>query len=134
MYWILKTEPKTFSFDDLHNAQTTMWDGVRNYQARNNLKSMKIGDLALIYHSVSEKSLVGIAKIIENATKDITAHEGDWVAVKVAFVRYLKKPISLAELKNDKRLESLSLIRQGRLSVCPVTHEQWQTIMALSES
>lgn len=133
MYWILKTEPSTFSLDDLCRAETTMWDGVRNFQARNNLKSMKVGDLALIYHSVSEKRLVGIAKVIEPATKDVTASDGDWVAVKVAFVRPLKNPISLAALKNEKGLLSLSLLRQGRLSVCPVSHDEWQIIMHMAE-
>lgn len=128
-FWILKTESSTYSFSDLEREKITVWDGVRNYQARNNLRLMNVGDTAMIYHSVGPKEIVGLALVTKPAFKDKTAKEGDWVAVEVKFLSALKKPITLAAIKGDARLKDLSLVKQGRLSVCPVTKMQWQMLM-----
>ncbi len=130
-YWILKTEPGAYSFDQLEKEKTTNWDGVRNYQARNNLRLMKVGDLALIYHSVGPKEIVGIARVSEEAFPDKTAKLGDWVAVKIEFGERLKRPITLRDIKENPKLENLSLIKQGRLSVCPVNSTEWRAILAM---
>lgn len=132
-YWILKTEPNTYSFSDLKRDQTTIWDGVRNYQARNNLKLMQAGDLAMIYHSVGPRELVGIAEVITPAFKDKTAQEGDWVAVEIKFVRPLKNPVNLTTIKADERLTGLSLVKQSRLSVGPVSEKDWKLLLELSQ-
>lgn len=131
-YWILKTEPKTYSFEDLERDRKTNWDGVRNYQARNNLRAMKRGDEVLIYHSVGPKELVGIGHVTKEAFADETASDGDWAAVEIQFQEWLKRPIKLAELKEQRALQDLSLIKQGRLSVCPVTSVQWKAIVKLA--
>ncbi len=131
MYWIIKTEPNTYSLEDLIKDKITAWDGVRNYQARNNLLAMKKNDLALVYHSVGPKTLVGIAKVVKTAYPDPTAKEGPWFCVDVSFYKRLKRPISLAELKSIPKLSQLSLVKQGRLSVCPVSEEEWNMILAL---
>lgn len=128
-YWILKTEPSTYSFDDLLRDKSTVWDGVRNYQARNNLKSMHIGDQCLIYHSVGPKELVGIAEVTHVAFQDPTTSDDRWVAVKIKPVCSLKHPITLAALKDHPVLANLSLVRQGRLSVCPVTAKEWRLMI-----
>lgn len=133
-YWIIKSEPNTYSFDDLERDQVTSWDGVRNYQARNNLKAMKLGDQAMVYHSVGPKELVGIAKVVKTAYPDPTASEGEWYAVDVAFQNYLTRPVKLGELKLISELSNLSLVRQGRLSVCPVTKKEWEIIEKLARS
>jgi predicted RNA-binding protein with PUA-like domain len=130
-YWLMKTEPSTFSLDDLQKAKKTGWDGVRNYQARNNLKAMKKGDLAFIYHSMADKAVVGIAKITKEFYPDPT--DKDWVAVEIAHERKLKKPVTLAQVKADKRLVNMALVRVSRLSVQPVKPEEFDLIVALSE-
>lgn len=132
-YWILKTEPSTYSIKDLKRDQETDWDGVRNYQARNNLKEMGVGDQAMIYHSVGPKEIVGIAKVIKVAYPDKTATKGDWVAVKVKFERELNKPIHLSTIKAEKFFANLSLVKQGRLSVCPVSEKEWERLLRLAE-
>lgn len=128
-HWILKTEPSSYSIADLKRDGKTIWDGVRNYQARNNLKSMKVGDLAMIYHSVGPREIVGIARVTKGAFDEATNDKGDWVAVEVEFSEELKQTISLQTLKQDASLQDLSLIKQSRLSVCPVTKEQWLKIL-----
>ncbi len=133
-YWILKTEPTTYSFENLVTDKTTCWDGVRNYQARNNLSAMKIGDLAMIYHSVGPKELVGIAKVIKSSYPDPSATEDVWVAVDIAFQKYLARPVKLLELKSIPELCDLSLVRQGRLSVCPLSKIEWDIILSLAKS
>ena len=133
-YWIIKSEPNTYSFDDLKKDKVTSWDGVRNYQARNNLNAMKVGDLAMVYHSVGPKELVGIAKVVKAAYPDPTALGGMWYAVDVAFQNYLVRPVTLSELKLIPELSNLSLIRQGRLSVCPVSKKEWDVIEKLSRA
>ncbi|HEY8936756.1 MAG TPA: EVE domain-containing protein [Cyclobacteriaceae bacterium] len=130
-YWLMKSEPSTFSFDDLVRDKKTGWDGVRNYQARNNLKAMKKGDLAFIYHSNEDKAIIGIAKITKEFYPDPADKE--WVAVEIAPVRKLKKPITLAQVKSNKKLADMALVRVSRLSVQPVKADEFDLIIALSE-
>ena len=129
-YWILKTEPGTYSLENLKKDEWTFWDGVRNYQARNNLKAMKKGDHCMIYHSVGPKEIVGTAKVIKPAYADPKAVE--WVNVDLEYESELKKPVKLAELKEHETLKDISLVRQGRLSVCPITKDDWDAIMKLA--
>jgi predicted RNA-binding protein with PUA-like domain len=126
-YWILKTEPETFSWQDLLTTGWTHWDGVRNYQARNNLKSMAVGDIALIYHSVSSKALVGLAHITQAAYPDPTDEK--WVAVRVEPLKPLNHLLTLADMKADEQLSEIALIKQGRLSVVPLCKEAFQHIL-----
>jgi predicted RNA-binding protein with PUA-like domain len=131
-YWLVKTEPDTFSWDDLVRDKKTVWDGVRNFQARNNLKGMKNGDLAFFYHTGDEKAIVGIGKIIKEGYPE--PKDKDWLAVDIAPDRKLKKPVTLAQIKADKRLTNMVLVRASRLSVQPVRAEEFDLIMALSET
>ena len=133
-FWIIKTEPTTYSLDDLEQDQRTCWDGVRNYQARNNLRLMKKGDLAMVYHSVGPKELVGIVEVTKAAYPDPTAEIGDWSAVDVKFKRRLSKKVNLSEIKATPSLKDLALVRQGRLSVVPVTDPQWRILLKLAHS
>lgn len=130
-YWLMKTEPSTFSWDDLVRDKKTGWDGVRNFQARNNLKAMKKGDLAFIYHSMDDKAVVGIAKITKENYPD--PKDKDWVAVEISPEKKLKRPVTLAEVKADKRLVDMVLVKSSRLSVQPVTAAEFDMIVALSE-
>jgi predicted RNA-binding protein with PUA-like domain len=129
-YWLLKTEPDTFSWDDLVKDKKTTWDGVRNFQARTHLKAMKKGDTAFIYHTGDEKSIIGIAKVLKDGYPD--PKDKDWVVVDLASETKLKKPISLAQIKADKRLSDMVLVRASRLSVQPVKPEEFDLIIALS--
>lgn len=133
-FWIIKSEPNTYSFADLERDKKTCWDGVRNYQARNNLNLMNIGDLALVYHSVGPRELVGIALVVKKAHPDPTADDPAWVAVDVKFEKWLKHPVTLEQIKLEPRLSSLALVRQGRLSVCPVSEKEWKILLDMSES
>lgn len=130
-YWILKSEPTAYSFDDLIKDGHTMWNGVRNYQARNNLKSMKTGDMCLIYHSVGPKEIVGSASVIKEAYPDPTTADLNWVAVDIKFDKKLKTPVTLQQLKNHHKLNDLSLVKQSRLSVCPIRKSDWDIIQQL---
>ncbi len=130
-YWLLKTEPDTFSWDDLVRDKKTGWDGVRNFQARSHLKAIKKGDLAFVYHTGEEKSVVGIAKITKDNYPDPTDNE--WVAVEIAPVNKLKNPVTLAQIKADKRFTNMVLVKASRLSVQPVKKEEFDMIVALSE-
>jgi predicted RNA-binding protein with PUA-like domain len=130
-YWLMKSEPSTFSYDDLVRDKKTGWDGVRNYQARNNLKAMKKGDLAFFYHSNEDKAIIGIAKITKEFYPDPTDKE--WVAVEIAPVRKLKKPVTLAQVKSNKKLTDMALVRVSRLSVQPVKADEFDLVIALSE-
>lgn len=132
-YWLVKSEPFKFSFDQLLNDKKTMWDGVRNYQARNNLQAMKKGDLLLFYHSNEGKEVVGIAKVAKEHYPDPTADEGKWVVVDVEPVKKLKKTVGLQQIKEDKMLADIALIRQSRLSVIPLKKEEFDRILELSE-
>jgi len=130
-HWLLKTEPDTFSWDDLVRDKKTGWDGVRNFQARSHLKAMKKGDLAFVYHTGEEKSVVGIAKVTKENYPD--PKDNEWVAIEIAPVSKLKKPVSLAQIKADKRFTNMILVKASRLSVQPVKKEEFDMIVALSE-
>ena len=131
-YWLLKSEPFKYSWEQLEKDKKTFWDGVRNYAARNNLRAMKKGDLAFFYHSNEGLEIVGIAKIIKEAYQDPTTKEEAWVAVDVAPFKKLKKPVTLAQIKSDKRLQNIALVKLSRLSVQPVTSEEWDLIIELA--
>ena len=130
-HWLVKSEPETYSWGDLVKDGKTMWDGVRNYQARNNMQQMQPGDLVLFYHSVSEKAIVGIAKVDKAAYPDPTAKEGNWVVVDLIPYRDFKEPVTLEQIKKDKRLENIALLRQSRLSVMPLKPEEFDVLLAL---
>lgn len=130
-HWLFKTEPGTYSWDDLVKDKKTVWDGVRNFQARNNLKAMKKGDLAFIYHSGDDKAIVGIAKISKEGYPE--PKDNEWIAVDIIPDKKLKNSISLAQIKADKRLTTMTLVRAARLSVQPVTKEEFEIIRGLSE-
>ena len=129
-WWLVKSEPEAYSFAQLQKDGSTAWTGVRNFQARNNLRAMRVGDPVLFYHSVSDKQVVGVARVAKEAYPDATATEGDWSAVDLEPVRPLAKPVSLDALKADAITKDLPLIRQSRLSVTPVTKEQFDRIVA----
>lgn len=133
--WLMKTEPGEFSFDDLVRDGKTVWDGVRNFQARNNLKAMKKGDRVLIYHSVTEKALAGIAEVSKEAYPDPTDNPKQaWVVVEIKPIRALTRKITLAEIKNNDALQEIPLIRQSRLSVMPLDQSTYDDLLALSEN
>jgi predicted RNA-binding protein with PUA-like domain len=131
-YWLIKSEPFKYSWEQFEKDKSTFWDGVRNYAARNHLRAMKKGDQAFWYHSNEGLEIVGIAKVIKEAYPDPTADDETWSAVDFAPLKKLKKPVGLAQIKTDKRLENMALVRLGRLSVQPVTDEEWKIIMELS--
>lgn len=131
-YWLLKSEPFKYSWEQLEKDKKTFWDGVRNYAARNNLRAMKKGDLAFFYHSNEGLEIVGIVKIIKEAYQDPTTKEEAWVAVDVAPFKKFKKPVTLAQIKSDKRLQNIALVKLSRLSVQPVTSEEWGFIIELA--
>lgn len=133
-YWLIKQEPSAFSWDDFVADGIARWDGVRNYQARNNLRAMKQGDLAFFYHSVTGKEVVGIAKVVKEAYPDPTAEKGDWSCVDFKPVKPMKKSVPLADIKEAEKLEHLPLIRHSRLSVMPVTKAEFETILKLGET
>lgn len=134
-YWLMKTEPGEFSYEDLERDGSTVWDGVRNYQARNNLKAMKKGDQALIYHSVTEKALAGIATVSRAHYPDPTDNpKGDWVVVDLKPLKPLKRRITLAEIKDTPSLAKLPLIKQSRLSVMPLEQRDFEELVRLSEA
>ena len=130
-YWLVKTEPETYSWEDLLRDKKTVWDGVRNFQARNHIKAMSKGDTVFVYHTGDVKSIVGIATV--SAEPYPEPKDKDWLAVDLAPKKALKKSISLAQIKADKRLADMTLVRAARLSVQPVTREQFDLIIALSE-
>ena len=133
-YWMMKTEPGEFSYEDLARDGKTVWDGVRNYQARNNMKAMKKGDQVLIYHSVSEKALAGIAEVSREHYPDPTDNpKGDWVVVDIKPVRPLKNRLTLAQIKATPDLAEIPLIKQSRLSVMPLDKKTFDRLLALSE-
>src|SRR5438552_6266655 len=120
-YWLVKSEPSAYSWDNLVAEGKTSWTGVRNFTARNNLRGMRVGDEVLFYHSVTDKAVVGIAKVIRKAYPDPTAKEGDWSTVDLAPLRPLRQAISLDQIKAAPRLKNISLVRQSRLSVHALT-------------
>ncbi len=133
-YWLLKTEPELYSWDKLVQDQKTRWEGVRNYQARNNLRLMKPGDLAFIYHSGEEKMIVGIARVTTEAYDDPTTDEGKWSVVDIEAVKPLERPLSLEEIRNTYLLNVMPLVTQARLSVQPVNEAQWNLILKIAKT
>jgi predicted RNA-binding protein with PUA-like domain len=133
-YWLIKSEPFVFSFDDLVRDGRTTWDGVRNYSARNNLRAMRKGDLALFYHSNEGLAVVGIAKLDKEHFPDTTATEGDWSAVEFVPVRALERHVTLKEIKADPFLEQMQLIKLSRLSVSAVTKAEYDHILGLAST
>ena len=131
-YWLLKSEPNTWSWDDQVKSKIDMWDGVRNYQARNNLMKMKKKDLCFFYHSISEKSIVGIVEVIKEYYPDPTDKKNKFVVVDVKAIKELKHPVSLEEIKNNKKLKNIALIKQSRLSVMPLSKPEWNEILKIS--
>ena len=135
-YWLFKSEPSTWSWQDQLNKGDVGegWDGVRNYQASNNMKAMEVGDLGFFYHSVNEKQIVGIVDVIETYHPDPTDASGRFGMVTVRAVKTVTKPVTLAEMKAEPALEDFALIRQSRLSVVPVDEVQWQLILKMAET
>ena len=131
-HWLVKSEPFKYSWDQLVQDKQTFWDGVRNYGARNNLKAMKKGDEVLFYHSNEGVEIVGIAKVAKEAYQDPTTEEEAWVVVDIKPVRKLKQAVTLKQVKADTRLSEMALVRLGRLSVQPVTKEEWKIVMELA--
>lgn len=132
-YWLMKSEPDAYSWDDLVAEKEGTWDGVRNHRAANNLRAMKKGDEAFFYHSNIGKEIVGIVRISKDGISDPTDPEGKWAAVKVKPVRKLKRPVTLKEIKADSKLADIELIRLSRLSVAVITPDEWDYIIAMSE-
>jgi len=133
-YWVVKQEPEAYSWSAFVKDGRTAWTGVRNFQARNNLRTMKEGDLVLYYHSVSDKQVVGIARVAREAYADPTAKEGDWSCVDLAPIKALDVPVDLEMIKDDKNLEAMPLVKHGRLSVQPVNKAQFQRILKLGKT
>lgn len=131
--WLVKSEPSTYSFEQLMKDGSTTWDGVRNYAARNHLRSMKKNDDVLYYHSMDTTEIVGIAKVSKTAFPDPTADDDTWSAVELKPVKPLKNPVSLAAVKKNPALKNMALVRLSRLSVQPVTDEEWEEIMRMSK-
>ncbi len=132
-YWLLKSEPSTWSWADQVKSKVDMWDGVRNYQARNNLMKMKKKDLCFFYHSVSEKSIVGIVEVVREHYPDPTDNSNKFVVVDVKALKKLKNPITLETIKKNKKLNSIALIKQSRLSVMPLKKKEWDEIIKISK-
>jgi predicted RNA-binding protein with PUA-like domain len=130
-FWLVKQEPSAYSWANLMEDGRTSWTGVRNYTARNNLRRMQKGDEVLFYHSVEEKSVVGLARVVREAYKDSTAKEGDWSTVDIAPVKPLPQPVTLEQIKATASLKKVALVRQGRLSVMPLSAAEFRKIVAM---
>jgi predicted RNA-binding protein with PUA-like domain len=130
-YWLLKTEPETFSWDDLVRDKKAVWDGVRNFQACKNIKDMKKGDVAFIYHTGGQKAIIGTSSVTKEAYPE--PKDPEWVAVDLAPAKALKNPVSLAQIRQDKALQKMVLVRSARLSVQPVTKAEFDRIIELSQ-
>ena len=130
-YWMVKQEPETYSWDDFVRDGSTDWTGVRNYQARNNLRKMKTGDRVLFYHSGKDKAVVGLAEVLKSAYPDPTADDPQWVAVDLKPIRALGVPVPLPAIRYDKRLSGLPLIKQSQLSVMPLTKDEFDTLLTM---
>ena len=130
-YFLVKSEPFKYSWDQFLKDGQTFWDGVRNYQARNNMKDMKIGDLVLFYHSNEGKEVVGVAEVTKEFSQDPTTTDNKWVAVDIKPVSTLTKPVNLQTIKADEYLQDIALVRQGRLSVMPLKKEEFDRILEL---
>ena len=132
-YWLMKSEPNEWSWDDQVKEGISMWDGVRNYQARNNLMKMKKKDLCFFYHSVSEKQIIGIVEVVREHYPDPTDKTGRFVVTDVKAIKKLKRPVSLEKIKSTPKLVNIALIKQSRLSVMPLKKTEWDTIIKISE-
>ncbi len=132
-YWLLKSEPHKYSFFDLVRDKKTVWDGVRNFQARNNLRAMREDDHALYYHSNEGKEIVGTAKIVKEAYADPTAKDGDWNVVEIAPVKKFAATVTLEQIKATPKLKGMALLKQSRLSVSPVTKEEFELIVRMGK-
>ena len=130
-HWLVKSEPVKYSWDKFLQDKRTFWDGVRNYQARNNLKNMKMGDLVLFYHSNEGKAVVGIAKVVKEYYQDPTTTDPNWVVVDLEPIQSLKKPVHLEQIKQDSVLQNIALVKQGRLSVMPLRSEEFDRIVEM---
>lgn len=133
-YWLIKSEPSAYSWEQLVKDKQTFWSGVRNYAARNNLRAMKKGDLAFFYHSNEGTNIVGIAKVVKEAYPDATATEGDWSGVDFAALKPMKKPVSLEQIKKEPSLKTMELVRISRLSVSKVTAKEFEKILGMGET
>ena len=131
-HWLVKSEPSTYSWDQLVKDKQTEWSGVRNYAARIHLNTMKKGDEVLFYHSNEGTEIVGIAKVVKESHPDSTTDDDRWVAVDIKADKKLKTPVTLSQIKTDKRLQEMALVRLGRLSVQPVTEKEWKIVMELA--
>ena len=132
-FWLVKSEPFKYSWTQFEKDGSTFWDGVRNYAARNYLKGMKEGDQVLYYHSNEGLEIVGIAEVIKEFYQDPTTEEEAWVVVDIKPIKKVNKPVSLKQIKAENRLSQMALLRQSRLSVQPVTPEEWEVIMEMAE-
>ena len=133
-YWLVKSEPFKYSWDDFVNQGVGVWDGVRNYQARNNLKAMQVDDLVLFYHSNEGLDVVGVAKVVKEAYQDPTTEDTRWVVVDLVPVEKLPKSVTLKQIKADERLQDIGLIKQSRLSVCAIKATEFDVILELAHS
>lgn len=133
-YWLVKSEPFKYSWEQFQKDKKTFWDGVRNYQARNNLREMKKGDLVMFYHSNEGKEIVGIAKVVKEFYQDPTTDDTNWVVVDLAPFKKLNNTVTLETIKADKQLQNIALVKQGRLSVMPLKPEEFDRIIELSEA
>ncbi len=133
-YWLVKQEPSKYSWNDFIKDKETYWDGVRNYQARNNLKAMKKGDLVFFYHSVNEKEIKGIAKVTKEFYQDPTTDDPAWVVVDLKPIQAMQQPVTLEIIKSTDTLKDVALIKQSRLSVMPITKKEFQTILKLGQT
>jgi len=133
-YWLMKSEPYKYSWDDLVRDGQTYWDGVRNYEARNNLAAMNVGDLAFYYHSNKGKEVVGIAEIVKSSYPDPTVDDETWVVVDLVPVVPFSEPVSLATIKQDPKLAEIQLVRRGRLSVVPITPAEFRYVAKLGKT
>ncbi len=131
-YWLLKSEPDSWSWDNQVKEGASMWDGVRNYQARNNLKKMKKNDLCFFYHSVTERSIIGVVKVVKEHYPDPTDKTERFVVVDVKATKKLKNPVSLDQIKENNKLKDIALVKQSRLSVMPLRKNEWDTIIKMS--
>ena len=133
-HWLVKSEPNTYSWDDLVRDGQTYWDGVRNYQARNNLRAMSVGDQVLYYHSQEGLAVVGVAQVTREAYQDPSTNDERWSAVNIEPVDKLAQPVSLHDIKQDKRLQNMALVKHSRLSVMPVAKKDFDIIVQLGRS
>ncbi len=133
-YWLVKSEPSSYSWSQMQQDKISPWDGVRNYQARNNLRNMKLGDLAFFYHSNQEKAIKGLIKVVKEYYPDHTDESGKFDMVDFEYVSSLERSVSLAEIKQNENLQDIALVKQSRLSVMPIATDEYNIIMKLSKA